>query len=418
MRWVMVVFLFFMYMINYLDKAIIGFAAIPIMNDLHLNYSQWGMVGSSFYWLFSIGGILGASLSDRIGTKKILIIMGFAWSFSQLGAFAVYGLPILILTRVILGAFEGPYLATSVSHLTKWFPPERRGLAISITNSGSLAAKLLTPFIIFIIGSVGWRMGFGFLGTLSIIWVILWIWIGKDHPLNKVNKHNTAIKERKTKWADIYPALLSRTFIFTCLAFFSTFWVLAWSLVWEPTYLTKIIHLTPKQMGLYYAIVGFPITIGTILLSSCSDYIYKKTQSIMKSRVFVAGGTLVLGALCFYSLVFIRSTIPALIMLSLAGLFTNIMFPLAPQIVNHLLPEKKGLLSGVLIGIANTAGIISPIITGFVVQAGGSDVRLGFNHSVELAVGMLLVTGLLFLFFAKPNKNETPAYVKQTNASL
>ena len=141
MRWVIVIFLFLLYIINYADKAIVGYSAIPIMKDLNLNFSEWGLVGSSFYWLFSIAGILGAALSDKIGTRKMLTIMAIVWTICQFGAFAIFSLPMLIFSRVLLGAFEGPFLATATSHVSRWFPPERRAFAMSLVNCGSMGAK-------------------------------------------------------------------------------------------------------------------------------------------------------------------------------------------------------------------------------------------------------------------------------------
>lgn len=412
MRWVIVVFLFLLYIINYADKAIVGYSAEPIMNDLALNYTQWGLVGSSFYWLFSIAGIVGAALTDKIGTKKMLTIMAIVWTICQLGAFAIYSLPLLIFSRVLLGAFEGPYLATAVSHISKWFPPERRAFAMSLVNCGSMGAKLMAPMLIAVIHTYSWRIGFGLLGSLSLIWVVLWLIFGRELPKNKVNYEESNENLPKANWKEISKILLSPNFIFTTLAFFSAFWVLTWSFVWMPIYLTKIIHLTPMQMGYVISAIGIITSLGSIAAAVLSDKVLKKTKSHRKSRVFVSGGALVIGAISLFLITMVQSTVMAIILLCLGLTLVNTMFAIAPQIAVHLLPERKGLITGVLVGLANTAGIVGPIITGFVVQFAGKNESMGFNYSVMLTAGIVVLANVLYLIFTKPdvqkqNKDQT-----------
>ncbi|WP_286231547.1 MFS transporter [Neobacillus mesonae] len=412
MRWVIVVFLFLLYIINYADKAIVGYSAESIMKDLALNYTEWGLVGSSFYWLFSIAGIAGAALTDKIGTKKMLTIMAIVWTICQLGAFAIYSLPLLIFSRVLLGAFEGPYLATAVSHISKWFPPERRAFAMSLVNCGSMGAKLMAPMLIAVIHTYSWRIGFGLLGSLSLIWVVLWLIFGRERPKNNVNYDEPRENLQKVKWTEISKIILSANFIFTTLAFFSAFWVLSWSFVWMPVYLTKIIHLSPMQMGYILSGLGIVTSLGSIAAAVLSDKVLKKTNSHRKSRVFVSGSALILAAICLFLMTVIQSTVAAIILLCFALTLVNTMFAIAPQIAVQLLPERKGLITGVLVGLANLAGIVGPLITGFVVQFAGKNESIGFNYSVMLAAVIVLITNMLFLIFTKPdgqkqNKDQT-----------
>ncbi|MDC7286133.1 MFS transporter, partial [Bifidobacterium thermophilum] len=58
-------------------------------------------------------------------------------SIIQLGSFAIIGLPMLIMYRVLLGAFEGPIVPTGLSHIAKIFPAETRGFAVSVFIAGA-----------------------------------------------------------------------------------------------------------------------------------------------------------------------------------------------------------------------------------------------------------------------------------------
>jgi MFS transporter, ACS family, hexuronate transporter len=403
MRWVIILFLFLMAVINFADKAVSGFSAIHIMKELKLSYEQWGMVGSSFYWLFILGSLIIPAWSDRIGTKKVLALMAFAWTLSQLSAVFIVGLPLLLISRIWLGFFEGPFIATAVSQMTKWFPPEKRGLATSIINAGSTIGSFVSaPVLVAIIETSGWRMSFEFLGLLSLLWVILWMWLGKEKPTDHVE---VAKPTHKVNWSEVLPVFRTPTYIFTCLAYFAFVWFLTWTTTWMPAYLVKGIHLTPKQMGNASAITGVASLLITIAVCWFSDRLYKKTQSNRKSRVYVAGISLIVSAVLFYTTTLTQSAIWAIIVLSIGKGLAYTISPLGMLILMSLLPERKGLLSGIMVAFGNVAGIIAPWVTGVLVQWANKNELLGFNYSILCFAALFLLTGILFLIFSKPDQS-------------
>src|SRR4051795_10785755 len=73
--WIVIGLLFLLTVISNADKAVIGFASVPIIEELGLNAEQWGLVGSAFFFLYSISAILFGGLADKIGIKKVIIGM-------------------------------------------------------------------------------------------------------------------------------------------------------------------------------------------------------------------------------------------------------------------------------------------------------------------------------------------------------
>ncbi|WP_249365653.1 MFS transporter [Cytobacillus citreus] len=410
MRWGIVVFLFLGMVINFADKMVAGYAAVPIMEEFNLTYTQWGLLSSSFFWLFMISGIFGSAFSDRIGTRNLLTIMLLAWSVIQSGAFLVTGLYGLIIMRVALGAFEGPYSPTSNNHVSKWFPPERLSFAISIVNAGGAVGSMIcAPLLVLGIQELGWRHTFGILGAISLAWVVMWIWLGKDKPVSE-NAGKTEVKTMpKLKWSETYPVLLSRPFVMICLILFSTYWVLVWTQSFLPTYLVKVIHLTPTEMGYFSSILGASYVVLTILIAWYSDRLFQKHNSLRKARVMVAGiGTVLSGAL-YCSMTIITHPIYILIAMILAKAMVHAVFILWVSIAVSLLPERKGLILGVGTGCAQFAGIVGPVATGLIVQFAGTNEALGFNYSILFMSSLLVVTGLVFSLFCKPD-----AYIRKT----
>ena len=141
--------------INFADKSIVGLAAVPIMKEFNLTYAEWGLVGSSYYWLYPVTGIFGAAWADRLGAKKVLGFIMLTWTVLQFGVLAITALPLLILYRILLGAFEGPYSPIAYSHADKWFPPKLKGFANSVVvGGGTVGAMIVAPILVSLITDI------------------------------------------------------------------------------------------------------------------------------------------------------------------------------------------------------------------------------------------------------------------------
>ncbi|MFE4706354.1 MFS transporter [Peribacillus simplex] len=407
MRWITLCFLFLLFTINYADKSVAGFAAVSISKEFGLSPVQWGLVGSSFFWSFIISSIFGSYLSERFGTKKMLSFMALTWSVLQLGAFAINDLPMLIAYRILLGVFEGPFFAIVLTHLYKWFPPESRGMATSILNFGSPVGSLVcAPALVYMIDNHGWKLAFASLGILSLVWLIFWVWLGKEVPEN--SEENDIIKEKavkqKVKFSEISSALVSRTFIFTITLAFTSYWLLTWIQVWMPSYLLEAVKVSSTQMGYISVIIGLSAGLVTICIAMLSDYINKKSSSYKKSHVLVVGVSILIGAGLFYSITEIQYIGWVVFVVCVGKGLYGTALSLGPLIVSRLVPERSTSLIGIYTACTTMAGVIGPLVTGGLVQKAGSDIVLGYNYSILMFATLGVIFSILFLIIVNPDK--------------
>src|SRR5713226_7946217 len=115
-------------MLNFSDKAIVGLAGVPIMQDMGLTPSQFGLVGSSFFFLFSISAVIGGFIANRVETRWVLLVMATVWALTQLPMIAPVNFATMLACRIALGAGEGPAYPIALHSLYKWFPNEQRTL--------------------------------------------------------------------------------------------------------------------------------------------------------------------------------------------------------------------------------------------------------------------------------------------------
>lgn len=406
MRWFVLLMLFFGAVINFADKSIIGLAAVPIMKEMNLSYAEWGLVGSSYYWLYPITGIFGAAWADRIGAKKVLGFLMLTWAFLQFGVLVIATLPLLVIYRILLGAFEGPFSPVAYNHADKWFPPKQRGFANSIVVAGgTVGAMIAAPLLVSLITLLGWKAAFACLGLASIVWFFLFQFFTKESPVKryqKVQKKKKAQLE-KINVKDFLKLLGSPSALFTTLAYFSTYILVVWFSVWLPIYLVEAIKMSPGEMGYSVAIIGIVSVLIYTGVSMLSDYLFKKNESWQISRIFVVAGAMIAGALLLASITVFQNPLWVVIAMCLAKGLTYAILPIGPTIMINEWPERGALMTSILTSSGNIAGIIAPILTGYIVGLAGANKIAGYNLSIMSMAILVLIFGILFAFFVKPS---------------
>ena len=166
--WLVVALLFLFQLINFADKAVIGIAAVPIMQDLQLSPREFGLVGSSFFLLFAFSAVATGFLVNRVQTRWVLAVMALIWALTQFPMIGPVGFGTLVACRVALGAGEGPAAPVALHAIYKWFPDNLRTLPTAIVLQGGAAGVMVAlPLLNWVIVHDSWHAAFGVLGILA-----------------------------------------------------------------------------------------------------------------------------------------------------------------------------------------------------------------------------------------------------------
>ena len=139
-----ITFLLFLFMlVNFADKIVVGLAGAPIMDEMKLDAEQFGFLGSSFFFLFSISAIIVGFIVNRVDTRWVLLAMAVVWALAQFPMVGTVSFTTLVICRIILGAGEGPAFAVAAHAIYKWFPDEKRTLPTAILSQGSAFGVIL-----------------------------------------------------------------------------------------------------------------------------------------------------------------------------------------------------------------------------------------------------------------------------------
>ncbi|AZV43411.1 hypothetical protein BAOM_2802 [Peribacillus asahii] len=410
--WIILLFLVLSGMVNQVDKIIIGLVSVPVMKELELSPSQWGVVGSSFFWAFTFSSLLFGGMADSKNKKKMLSWMSLIWLLIQFATPFVSSMSLLVLMRIILGAGEGPAPALSTAIMGKWFPKHRHGIGFGAVLLGTTGGSAIaSPLLISLIEQYGWRSAFIAMGVIGLIVLVLWQIFGKESPqeigypsFHQENEQSSSLS--KVSWREFLPHLISKNFILVVLCGGCSYWLLAVQAVWFPAYFTNIQQFNGQTLQLAVSLPFLFAAFCQIGFAIFSDWMYRKTGDIRKARINLAGFMMVLSAVCVYLGNAADSTAMAILFFSLAPGFAYVILSLAPAILMEFFsPQNIGKAQGTFIALASSTSIIAPLVFGYLIQHSAT-AAMGYGYAFQAsAVGMLII-GILFWMGVRPAKRS------------
>src|SRR5947207_11494398 len=283
--WKMTFLLFLFMLVNFADKIVVGLAGVPIMTELKLEPEQFGLLGSSFFFLFSIAAIVVGFIVNRIATRWVLLVLAVVWALAQVPMVGTVGFTTLLICRVILGAGEGPAFSVAAHAVYKWFPHEKRTPPTASLSQGSAFGVLLAvPALNWVIVNYSWHYAFGALGVVSLMWVVAWLILGKEGPLVQ-----TATMASADPRVPYFQLLTSRTFIGCRAATFGAYWALSLGLTWFTPFIVKGLGFSQKDAG-WISILPWVFGATVVLLTGWIS------QVMMARGVSTRGARGILGA--------------------------------------------------------------------------------------------------------------------------
>jgi MFS family permease len=395
-----ITFLLFLFMlVNFADKIVVGLAGVPIMTELKLQPEQFGFLGSSFFFLYSIAAIVVGFIVNRVATRWVLLVLALIWALSQFPMVGTVGFTTLLICRIILGAGEGPAAAVAVHAVFKWFPDEKRTLPTAVLSQGSAFGVIVAvPTLNWVVVNYGWHYAFGTLGTVGLMWVVAWLFLGKEGPL----------VETKAQAADAkipyFQLLTSRTFVGCVAASFGAYWALSLGLTWFTPFIVNGLGFSQQQAG-FVSILPWVFGATVVLLTGwLSQALMARGVSTRGARGVLGAAPLVLGGAILATLPYVQGSSALLIALLVigSGLSGSIYVVCAPMIGEFTPTSQRGAVIAIYGAIYTLAGILAPYVMGNVIQRAGN-MYDGYMTGFTINAAIMASSGLLGLLLLWPN---------------
>jgi ACS family D-galactonate transporter-like MFS transporter len=411
--WIAVVLVFLFMLINFADKAVIGLASVPIMRDLGLTHRQFGLLGSAFFLLFSLSGVVVGFLANRIGTKVLMLVMGIVWAAALLPMSVAADFGMLLASRVVLGAAEGPAFPVAVHSVYKWFGNQRRALPTSVVASGAaFGTGLVAPLITWIIVQYGWHAAFGTLGGVGLIWACLWLVFAEEGPIDRGATAEAATEGHRAPYRRL---LSSRTAMGVFAAGFAAYWIIALNIVWLANYLIKALHMSASQAGW---VIALPSIMQMAFAPLCAYLSMALSRCGFSSRISRG----VLGSICVVVAGVALASVPfagrgalEIALVGVSGSIGGVIFTLGTTLIGEISPaSQRGAMLGITNSIHTLAGLCAPFLMGFLVDI-DADPIAGFRTGYVYAGALVAILGALAAVLIDPeadlrnfSRNRTP----------
>jgi MFS family permease len=390
-RWTTIALLWIAVVVNYIDRGGLSIVAVPMMKEFAISPAAMGTLLSAFFWTYTLMQVPAGWIVDRFGIKWSYAAAFVLWSLASAGVGLAGSFGQVLALRLILGIGEAAAQPASLAYIRKAFPDDRQGLPTAVYLTGlSIGPAAGTFFGSLLLAEAGWRAMFIILGLGCCIWLIPWLALAPGQP---TRSEQTASVSQPIDWKD----LLSRPMlwgIFIGGFFYSYFWYFC--LTWLPSYLVMDRKMDFLQMGIYASLPFVAKVPVSIAAGRFSDRLAQKTgRPVLVRKSFVASGFL-LGT-CILLLLAVKSQMGsvAILVASLMGVaVASANFWALTQAVTP--PGIIGRVVGLQNTVGNTAGILAPIVTGWLVATTG-----GFDAAIWFAGLSLLIASAAYLFLVR-----------------
>lgn len=141
--WVLVALLWFVFLLNYLDRQVI-FSVFPLLQkNLKLTDLELGLLSASFLWVYAIASPLTGYLADRFGRKKVIVASLMVWSVMTWATGKARNFGELLAVRGLMGVSEAAYLPAGLAMIADHHSERTRSLATGIHYSGAYLGIVL-----------------------------------------------------------------------------------------------------------------------------------------------------------------------------------------------------------------------------------------------------------------------------------
>jgi MFS transporter, ACS family, hexuronate transporter len=422
-RWAVLGAVFCAQGLNTVDRTAIALAAPMIIAEFRFSPGTLGWILSSFYMGYTPFLFVGGWAADRFGPRRVLSLAVVVWStFTAMTAFGFNFLSFAVI-RVLFGIGQGPLPPVTAKAMNAWFPQRTLTTAIGAATSASpLGGAIGTPIVIgLIVAFDSWRAPFIALGVVGVLFAIgCWVTV-RDHPSQHPWSSQAEIEEMLEEDHVIAARIeydggavqangvrehLFRPIVLICaVSLFGCVWLLYTFLNWFPLYLTQVHGVDLKSLAVTNSVPWIAGTLGLFLSGVLVDALARRFGATpFTPRKWTIVICLLLAGVLMPLVGLATSATGAMLLMALVLFLSYAPTGLFQSMVASFVPKSAfaGVL-GFVMFIANTAGIISPVVVGYLLET-----PVGWTGVFVLAAAMAILPTLALACTRSPTRASEP----------
>jgi MFS family permease len=387
------------------DKLIFAFAGPSIIRDLALTPVQFGFAASAFFLPYCVFGVLMGFAANRVPTRWILLGMSLVWVVAQGIVTWADNLAALVAGRMLLGAGTGPTTAVAQHAGFKWFTASQRLIVSSLHHVALVGAGLVAVVALpLIIQQQGWRFTYLLLAVASLVWMLFWLYIGREGKCDAEPESAVITKKNYGK------LLLNPTFICVTLVGMIGYVPNAIGFSWLMVFLQQGVGLAPTQIAAYMVTLTALMLVASLTALGLSQRALKRGASMRSAMVYPPMLACCIGGMAFSSMVLAGSHAGfKLALYGIGSLGLSLLPQYAFAVVSHISGAvQRGASLAIHNAVVTSAGLVVPMLIGLLIHAADGNVAQGLEVFFCGFGLVALAAALTGLWLIQPESPATP----------
>jgi len=404
--WRLLPFLFVLYIVNYVDRTNLAYAAMGMSHDLGFSDHVFGLGAGIFFISYLALQIPGALLVERWSARRMISATMIAWGSLTVLTALVHTPSQLYLARFVLGAAEAGFFPGVIVYLSHWFIFEDRAKATSnFMGAIPLSAVLGSPLAGWILGRgwlgfAGWRWLFVVEGAPAILLGIVAFFFLTDWP-----REAEWLTAEQRKWLEqklkeetppctvaitVWQAMRSPAIVWMAALTFLAYIGQYTFVFWFPTMLKRLTSFTDMRVGIVGAL---PFVAAFIAMQVNGWHSDKQAER----RWHAAMPLFVAGTAYFFLSIPGHSVVVTVAWFTVAGVLTAYLSTFWAIPTEILSQAEAATAVGFINSVGSIAGFAGPYIFGYVYTYTGAS----FSSGLRLVMAAVLIAGLMILRIPK-----------------
>jgi len=387
-HWMILAFGLLGWIFDFYDLILYTFLLGEIQQEFTLSNAELALIMGFSLLATAIGGIFFGFVADRVGRRKILIISTLTYSIGTFLCGISVGLYDLLVFRVLTGFGVGGEWGVAQALINETFPPEMKGRAGAILQSGAPIGVSLSAVIGgFLMVLVGWRNCFLYSAVPSILLALaMFLWLPESDIWLKAKRLHLSVSREKLTWREFKPVFKS-TLLGVSIATLGmyAYWLI---FTWLPHYLSAERGLGIVGAGIWVIVSQIGALLGHLIFGSLADRIGRRLSFTIFTGIQSIG-------ILFVTLIW-YSDLAALISIFFLGIGIGYFAGYGPVFAEIFPTKYRSTLSGLCYNTARGLSFFAPY-TPLLVEsifpgagfAGGMALAIIFNLALGLLVWVL-----------------------------
>jgi MFS family permease len=404
--WIVVSLLWFVALLNYLDRQMLSTMKPSMMIDIAelTKAENFGRLMAVFLWIYAFMSPISGIIADRLNRKWLIVGSLFVWSGVTLTMGYATTFNQLYALRAIMGISEAFYIPAGLSLIVDYHQGKTRSIAVGIHTTGIYLGQAFGGFGATIASNFSWQWTFHFFGLIGVVYSLLLILFLKEkkaYTIDPVQKTSFA-KEFSQAYKGL-GILFGNIAFWVILFYFSAPSFPGWAVKnWLPTLFSDTLHMDMAKAGpLATIITAMSSFFGVLIGGFLSD---RWVQKNLKGRIYTG----VIGLLFTIPALFLLGFGSGFAFILMGGLFFGLGFGMfdvnnMPILCQFVSPRYRA--TGY--GLMNLAGISAgAVITAFLGKSADAG---NMRHDFAMLSIIVMIAIVLQLTILRPktaNKEE------------